>query len=90
MMDVSPVFYTEYREGIQYWTYLSDVLPIWRILIITFGRVSALCLKERMVTTEQMIMIRIERRNMAWSTVSLLDILGTRQLLICKQTDISK
>lgn len=48
----------------------------------TFGRVSALCLKERMVTTEQMIMIRIERRNMAWSTVSLLDILGTRQLLI--------
>ena len=69
---------------------LSSVLPIWRILIITFGRVSALCLNERIVATEQMIMIRIERRNMACSTLSRLDILGTRQLLIWKPTNIDK
>ena len=90
MMDESPVFYIEDKEGIQYWTHLSFVLPIWRILIITLGRVSALCLKERMVATEQMIMIRMERRKMAWRTVSRLDILGTRQLLIWKPTNITK
>ena len=83
---VSCVLYREYKEGIQYWTYLSFVLPIWRILIITLGRVSALCLKESMVATEQTIMMRIERRKMAWSTLSRLEILGTLQLLIWKQT----
>ena len=87
---VSCVLYREYKEGIQYWTYLSFVLPIWRILIITLGRVSALCLKESMVATEQTIMMRIERRKMAWSTLSRLEILGTRQLLIWKQTNINK
>ena len=48
----------------------------------TLGRVSALCLKERMVTTEQMIMMRMERRNIMWRTESLVEMLGTRQLLI--------
>ena len=59
---------------------------IWRHLVInmtnlTFGRVSA-CLKERMVATEQTIITRMERRNTECSTRSLLEMLGTRQLLI--------
>ena len=48
---------------------------------ITLGRVSA-CLKERMVATEQMIMIKIDMRNTKWRILSLLVMLGTRQLLI--------
>ena len=52
------------------------------MVLPTLGRVSALCLNERMVATEQMIMIRMERRNIMWRTESLLEMLGTRQLLI--------
>ena len=48
---------------------------------LTFGSVSA-CLKERMVATEQTIITRMERRNTECSTRSLLEMLGTRQLLI--------
>ena len=50
----------------------------------TLGRVSA-CLKERMVATEQMIMIRMEVRNTECSTRSLAEMLGTRQLLIWRE-----
>ena len=48
----------------------------------TLGSVSALCLNERMVATEQMIMIRMDSKNTMWSTESLLEMLGTLQLLI--------
>ena len=47
----------------------------------TLGRVSA-CLNERMVATEQTIITRMESRNTECSTRSLLEMLGTRQLLI--------
>ena len=50
----------------------------------TLGRVSA-CLKERMVATEQMIMMRMEVRNTECSTRSLAEMLGTRQLLIWRE-----
>ena len=61
-----------------------DLIPatVTRTLQLqTLGRVSA-CLKERMVATEQMIMMRMEVRNTECSTRSLAEMLGTRQLLI--------
>ena len=53
------------------------------------GRLSA-CLKERIVAMEQMIMIRIDIKNTECKILSFLLMLGTRQLLICKERNEDK
>ena len=58
------------------------------VIWLTLGRVSA-CLNERIVATEQMIMIKIDLKNTECNTLSLLLMLGTRQLLIWNETSSS-
>ena len=62
-------------------TYFMDIFNKINMYKLTFGRVSA-CLNERMVAMEQTIITRMESRNTECSTRSLLEMLGTRQLLI--------